>query len=218
MTTSATPSVQTLIMAGGRGERLYPLTASRPKPAVSFGECSDCRLHALKLSQFGPDWSLAAHAVQAPGASKLYSEKLEWALVWIYARASRVRSAPRRLPIPGYRRRRVPKYRRAESPGIRRGSDSFGRPGLPHGLPRAFVPSRVDQCGCDHWHRSAAADRCERFRCCRSGQRTQSRWVSGKAVDSHSFPFMLIPGTGQYGGLCISEADTSAGAEGKLQK
>jgi glucose-1-phosphate adenylyltransferase len=37
MTTSATPSVQTLIMAGGRGERLYPLTASRPKPAVAFG-------------------------------------------------------------------------------------------------------------------------------------------------------------------------------------
>ena len=28
--------VQTLIMAGGRGERLYPLTASRPKPAVPF--------------------------------------------------------------------------------------------------------------------------------------------------------------------------------------
>lgn len=32
-----TPCVQTLIMAGGRGERLYPLTASRPKPAVPFG-------------------------------------------------------------------------------------------------------------------------------------------------------------------------------------
>jgi glucose-1-phosphate adenylyltransferase len=30
-------SVQTLILAGGRGERLYPLTASRPKPAVPFG-------------------------------------------------------------------------------------------------------------------------------------------------------------------------------------
>ena len=31
------PFVQTFIMAGGRGERLYPLTASRPKPAVPFG-------------------------------------------------------------------------------------------------------------------------------------------------------------------------------------
>lgn len=31
------PSVQTLIMAGGRGERLYPLTAFRPKPAIPFG-------------------------------------------------------------------------------------------------------------------------------------------------------------------------------------
>jgi glucose-1-phosphate adenylyltransferase len=31
------PNVQALIMAGGRGERLYPLTASRPKPAVPFG-------------------------------------------------------------------------------------------------------------------------------------------------------------------------------------
>jgi glucose-1-phosphate adenylyltransferase len=25
------------ILAGGQGERLYPLTESRPKPAVSFG-------------------------------------------------------------------------------------------------------------------------------------------------------------------------------------
>lgn len=35
--TAVTPSVQALIMAGGQGERLYPLTASRPKPAVPFG-------------------------------------------------------------------------------------------------------------------------------------------------------------------------------------
>jgi glucose-1-phosphate adenylyltransferase len=35
--TLVTPSVQTLIMAGGQGDRLYPLTASRPKPAVPFG-------------------------------------------------------------------------------------------------------------------------------------------------------------------------------------
>ena len=34
--TAITPGVQTLIMAGGRGERLYPLTASRPKPAVAI--------------------------------------------------------------------------------------------------------------------------------------------------------------------------------------
>jgi len=34
---TAMPTAQTLIMAGGRGERLYPLTASRPKPAVPFG-------------------------------------------------------------------------------------------------------------------------------------------------------------------------------------
>jgi glucose-1-phosphate adenylyltransferase len=37
MTTAVAPSVQTLIMAGGRGEHLYPLTASRPIPAVPFG-------------------------------------------------------------------------------------------------------------------------------------------------------------------------------------
>src|SRR5687768_17156088 len=35
--TASKPSVQALIMAGGRGERLYPLTAYRPKPAVPFG-------------------------------------------------------------------------------------------------------------------------------------------------------------------------------------
>jgi glucose-1-phosphate adenylyltransferase len=37
ITTTNAPSVQALIMAGGRGERLQPLTASRPKPAVPFG-------------------------------------------------------------------------------------------------------------------------------------------------------------------------------------
>jgi glucose-1-phosphate adenylyltransferase len=35
--TAIATSVQALIMAGGQGERLYPLTASRPKPAVQFG-------------------------------------------------------------------------------------------------------------------------------------------------------------------------------------
>jgi len=31
------PNVHALIMAGGQGQRLYPLTASRPKPAIPFG-------------------------------------------------------------------------------------------------------------------------------------------------------------------------------------
>jgi len=35
--TAVIPNVQALIMAGGQGERLYPLTAFRPKPAVPFG-------------------------------------------------------------------------------------------------------------------------------------------------------------------------------------
>ncbi len=31
------PATQALILAGGRGERLFPLTALRPKPAIPFG-------------------------------------------------------------------------------------------------------------------------------------------------------------------------------------
>ena len=36
-TTHILPRTQALILAGGQGERLYPLTLSRPKPAVPFG-------------------------------------------------------------------------------------------------------------------------------------------------------------------------------------
>jgi glucose-1-phosphate adenylyltransferase len=31
------PNAHALIMAGGQGQRLYPLTASRPKSAIPFG-------------------------------------------------------------------------------------------------------------------------------------------------------------------------------------
>jgi glucose-1-phosphate adenylyltransferase len=34
---STPPRTQTFILAGGQGKRLFPLTVSRPKPAVSFG-------------------------------------------------------------------------------------------------------------------------------------------------------------------------------------
>src|SRR5438445_312978 len=34
---SGSTGTQALILAGGRGERLYPLTAFRPKPAIPFG-------------------------------------------------------------------------------------------------------------------------------------------------------------------------------------
>ena len=33
----STPRTQTFVLAGGQGERLFPLTASRPKPAIPFG-------------------------------------------------------------------------------------------------------------------------------------------------------------------------------------
>ena len=35
--TAGLPRTQALILAGGRGERLFPLTALRPKPAIPFG-------------------------------------------------------------------------------------------------------------------------------------------------------------------------------------
>jgi glucose-1-phosphate adenylyltransferase len=37
MTSHELTRTQTFILAGGRGERLHPLTVSRPKPAVAFG-------------------------------------------------------------------------------------------------------------------------------------------------------------------------------------
>lgn len=39
-TTSSLPQTQAFILAGGQGERLFPLTVSRPKPAIPFGGVS----------------------------------------------------------------------------------------------------------------------------------------------------------------------------------
>jgi glucose-1-phosphate adenylyltransferase len=62
--TSALPRTQALILAGGQGKRLYPLTVSRPKPAIPFGgifrivdftlsNCLHSKLHhAALLTQY----------------------------------------------------------------------------------------------------------------------------------------------------------------------
>lgn len=42
------PRTETLILAGGQGERLFPLTISRTKPAVAFGGI--CRIIDFTLS------------------------------------------------------------------------------------------------------------------------------------------------------------------------
>ena len=48
-------SVLTILLAGGRGTRLDPLTRERAKPAVPFGACiSNCRFRSLQLFEQPP--------------------------------------------------------------------------------------------------------------------------------------------------------------------
>jgi glucose-1-phosphate adenylyltransferase len=83
--------IPVLILAGGQGNGLFPLTVSRPKPAVAFGSCrlvdftlSNCRRSGLKdcvlLTQYKRD-QLAAHVRKkwdggfrclSPGQGKRY--------------------------------------------------------------------------------------------------------------------------------------------------
>jgi len=78
---SALPRTQALILAGGQGKRLYPLTVSRPKPAIPFGgifriidftlsNCLHSKLHhAALLTQYLHE---ELHSYIRPGWSEVW--------------------------------------------------------------------------------------------------------------------------------------------------
>jgi len=60
-----------IILAGGVGSRLHPLTADRAKPAVPFGgQLPDHRLHADELSTLRVATCAGADSIQVPLTAK----------------------------------------------------------------------------------------------------------------------------------------------------
>ena len=171
LATAVIPSVQALIMAGGKGERLYPLTASRPKPAVPFGgvfrivdftlsNCLNSGLSRVSLLTQYKHEELQAYIQQS--WNRLWTEMMRKPLVCL-------------PPGEGSRYRGTADAVFQNIAALRQHGPEFvlilsGRSCLPHGLPGAFAVSRSHECGLDDRHRRAFADSGKTLRCCRGGQ------------------------------------------------
>ena len=132
---AAEPHVLVIVLAGGEGKRLLPLTNDRAKPAVPFGGCY--RLIDFALSNFANarlPQDRRADAVQEPQPRPPHQPD-----VALLDAAQRLRGAgagpdaPRPVLVPGLGRRDLPEPqpdpRREPRPRVR----VRRRPHLPHG-------------------------------------------------------------------------------------
>ena len=130
-----TPQVLAIVLAGGEGKRLMPLTADRAKPAVPFGgHVPDGRLRAVQPGQRRLPQAGRADAVQEPLAGPAHLQDLAAVDAARQLRGPRPgAAAPRPALVRGLGGRHPPEPEphRRRAPDPRRGVR--GRPHLPDG-------------------------------------------------------------------------------------
>ena len=146
-----------IVLAGGAGERLYPLTKDRAKPAVYFGgPVPHHRFRPEQLHQLRPAADLHRHAVQVALAQPPHPDGLEHRL----GGARRVRRDPaaaeagQRALVSGHGRRGLPEplLDHAREPAVP--DRAVGRSRLQDGLrPDAALPPGA-QARRSRWRRS----------------------------------------------------------------
>ena len=128
--------VLAMVLAGGQGSRLHPLTAERSKPAVPFGSryrIADFVLSNLVNSDIRVD--LPAGAVQVAVADRARQQGLGTCPLLPRPVRHRGAAADARGPgmVPGHGRRRVPEHQPDRAPRAGHGRGVRRRPHLPHG-------------------------------------------------------------------------------------
>ena len=148
-----------IVLGGGQGERLYPLTRDRAKPAVPFGGCyriidftlSNCVNSGLRrvyvLTQY-KSFSLDRHLRLALDALQRGDRRVH--------RADAAAAAHRRALVSRHRRRDLPEHlhARAGAPGVRPGPRR--RPHLQDELPDDARPAPGEAGG----HHRGRASKC----------------------------------------------------------
>ena len=142
----AAPRVLAIVLAGGEGKRLMPLTADRAKPAVPFGGIVPARrLRPVEPHQLAVPARHRAHPVQVPQPRPARVQDVAHVAAAGQLRRRRARAAARRQAlVPGQRRRDlpVPQHHRGRAPRHR--GRGRRRPRVPHGLlPDGRRPHRV---------------------------------------------------------------------------
>ena len=167
------PDVFGIVLAGGEGKRLAPLTADRAKPAVPFGgnyRLIDFALSNLVNAGYPPD--RGPHAVQEPLAGPPHLDHLAAvAAAGQLRRAGAGADAPRAALVLGLGRRDLPE----PQPALRRAPRHRGRlrrrPHLPHGPAPDGRPAHRERRGGDRRRAARAAGRGRPVRRHRDGRR-----------------------------------------------
>jgi hypothetical protein len=160
----SSPSVLGIVLAGGEGKRLMPLTADLAKPGVPFGGAYRLGLRPLEPRQRGIPAHLRAHPVQEPLARPPHHDHL--------ADVDAARqlhhpgpgaAAPRPALVHGICRRDLPEPQPGlrREPEVRRGVRR--RPRLPHGPAADARPAHRVGCGRDGRRHPGAPQRAIEF-------------------------------------------------------
>ena len=125
-----------IVLAGGKGTRLYPLTKERAKPAVPFG--GKYRIIDFVLSNFINSGIYSIYVLTQFKSQSLLQHLSEgWQFggllknQFVIPVPAQMRSRGRDL-VPGHRRRHLPEHQPDRAGRPARGGDLRRRPHLPH--------------------------------------------------------------------------------------